>query len=159
MKPFPALITNKNRDELRDLVEERKKNAMATINESGCSRQLEKEWRDHIETERLTDFCRPIQDPFAAASGRDASLQVPFQETEAEAPRHPPTRSGLCSSSQRMEVGTIDQISSGPSSKKRRRTTDQESPVPSSTKRGRRNPSTDSNSLAFARREPSPKKR
>ena len=138
MKPFPALITKDNRNELCKLLEERKKKAIAMINESGCSWELQTEWKDHIETERLTDFCRSIHDPAAAASGEDASLQVPFQETEAEAPRHPPTRTGLRSSTQRMEVGTIGQISSGPLSKKRRRTTDQEPTVASSKRRRRR---------------------
>ena len=138
MKPFPALITKDNRNELCKLLEERKKKAIAMIHESGCSWELQTEWKDHIETERLTDFCRSIHDPAAAASGEDASLQVPFQETEAEAPRHPPTRTGLRSSTQRMEVGTIGQISSGPLSKKRRRTTDQEPTVASSKRRRRR---------------------
>jgi serine/threonine protein kinase len=134
MKPFPALITKKNRKELCDVLEERKKKAVATIHESGCSLRLQNEWKYHIETERLADFFRTIQDPAATASGEDASLQVPFQGTEAEAPRHPPTRTGLRSNTRRIELGTFDHNSLDPSSKKRRRIIDEEPTAPSSKK-------------------------
>ena len=108
MSPFPAMIKDDNRKLFQETIENRKEQAIAQIEESGCSKEQKEEWVSWITTEKLPELS--LQGRAASAALPGDSSHIPFQEIETDRSRHLPTLTSPRSGIKRKGKGPLNKI-------------------------------------------------